>query len=205
LVGKVEIDQACGVYNDIWTKFIALCFKESVETVYRKAMATPKVAEFAQLVLLGESGKQRFLELSRLDKGVIVSANFPNVIQESPSQIARWAKESIAAIAKLPSNTGDLRPNLLSKNPLIVWGAAVFDGIIQQDEVPAAANFISSKFGRLSEHPNLGTFTLQAGAIKDAHEFWCSADVAARDRFQELCIAAGVVLDANFLLSRYRK
>ena len=68
-------------------------------------------------------------------------------------------------IGALPFRDEQLSPETLLENPLYVWGAAVTDGFITDDEMPRAAAFVDAPFTGPGQPDVTWRFQIQALAV----------------------------------------
>jgi hypothetical protein len=123
------------------------------------------------------------------DEDWLMHVNGPNFyFYASREHLVDWADKTLKEIDALPAT--NLRPDLLSQNPLYVWGGAVMDHFFTDDEIPQAVEFIERRFGRIPSHEHVFEFTMQCGAIADLMSTFLKKSEV--QRFARLCAAAGV-------------
>jgi len=197
LVGRDDVDEMTMEYDRLACSVLSNLHMQGMTVLLMKAAAMG-LLENEMTAFLKSPGIRRRLQhwaAMRAEANDITDliirvngAHFP--IADERIELIQWAKASLKAIDALPMPA--LRPDLLTKNPLYVWGAAAMDGFFTDDELPAVAAYIEKHFGRLTDRDDCRLLLDQVSAIAQLLVFFLEETEV--DRFVKLCAECGFIL-----------
>jgi hypothetical protein len=205
LIGNSLVDKMCRQYNRLYSFLICDLFIRSKLTEHPQlGFESLILNHFSELhpeilsIFHTPGIKQQLSNLSTLshDESYIdLSPLFPNAWGRS-EEVITWAKNALEIIENIPIEA-PLKPDLIAYNPLYIWGAAVMDELLMEQEMPAAVTFIEEKFGKLTEHVECVNWISQISWIIELYVRCLennSNNILKIKRFAKLCSLAGYIV-----------
>jgi hypothetical protein len=194
LVGRDDLDEMTVEYDRLYSSVIRVVKKLGVPGAVLASLRMGLLQDEVVFLLKSPGMRRRFklwATMRETPNGIddwILMVNGPSFpITEPRTQLVAWAKESLAQIENLPMPAS--RPDLLTRNPVYVWGAAVMDDFFTDEELREVGEYIKKHFGELAARDDALVTLEQCSAIAELlTSFLEESDVA---RFVRLCAECG--------------
>ena len=212
LVGDDTLDEMTAEYDRVFSSVIRIVYQGCTQSVASKAnmpmvikalslFIAPSNPDALPFLLATPMMKRRLEDLANLKpdpddpSSMFVHVNGPNFpIDALMEEVTEWASGMLKYCADAQAHA-PLEPATLSQNPLFIWGAAVTDGFLADEELPDAVAFVEERFGRLPSHPRMLQFLEQIAAI--ATLMACVLKNSELDRLMRLCGMLGFMFDVQ--------
>jgi len=141
-----------------------------------------------------QQARRRIEEFATIKKSesledFFVTINGPNFpINSERDEIIAWAQKTLGQAANFVYS-GELEPDTLFQNHLLIWASAAADGFFTDDDMPEAVEFLEDKFGKFVDNPRAIVLLEQLSTIATLMT-WFIGDPGL-ERFRALCRAAG--------------
>ena len=194
MVGRDDLDEMTVEYDRLYSSVIRIVKKLGVRGTVLASLPMGLLQDEV-VFLLKSPGMQRRFKLWATMRETpndindwILRVNGPSFpITESRTQLVAWAKESLTQIENLPVPAS--RPDLLTRNPLYVWGAAVMDDFFTDEELREVGEYIKKHFGVLAASDNALVTLEQCSAIAELLTSFLEENRV--ERFVRLCAECG--------------
>ena len=187
-IGSPSIDENCYIYNQVFNTTLGQLLEKSLSAWLSEAKTQDYVHPLAYLV-------QTDIVVRRTQD--ILSSNVKSQFDSAGKEFFGWLfpVDTIHRVAEILQDMKlvctledmvalrqDLAPDKLSRNPLFVWGAAVLEGMIDEDEYEATAAFLKDRFPEMQQP----THTL---AMQGAHWYDVLFGYLDREANETVCLA----------------
>jgi hypothetical protein len=158
-IGSPIIDENCFIYNQLFNMALGQLLKESLLEWLSQARAPRDYVDpLAYIVqtdvffrrmqdILSSNVKSQFDSVGKEFFGTMFPVDTIPRVAEMLQDV-----KTLSTVEDMVTLRQDLAPDMVSRNPLFVWGAAVLEGIIHENEYEVTAAFVKDRFPEM-QHP----------------------------------------------------
>lgn len=184
-IGSPVIDENCWTYNQLFNMALGRLLEKSLLEWFAQARAHGIVHPLAYIVqtdifyrrmqdILSSTVKSQFDSVGKEFFGTM----FPVDTIPRVAEILQDVK-TLSTVEDMIALRQDLAPDTVSRNPLFVWGAAVLEKIIHENEYEATAAFVKDRFPEMQRPMN--TLAMQGSD-------WYDVLFQCVDRESDVCV-----------------